>query len=79
MRQVLSWLLRALVGLLVWLVSELKPAQNAPRWAALAVAALTAWLAGAGIEVSGEVQAALVVLVAGLIGTVVQKLATLPR
>lgn len=62
-----------------WFVSQIKVTENAPRWAGLAVAAFTAWLTGAGIDLDPEVQAALVLVVTVVITTAVQKLATLPR
>ena len=62
-----------------WFVSQLKVTENAPRWAGIAVASFTAWLAQSGVELDGEVKAALVLIVTVVITTAVQKLATLPR
>lgn len=62
-----------------WFLSQLKVTENAPRWAGLAVAAFTAWLTGAGIDLDPEVQAALVLVITVAITTVVQKFATWPR
>ena len=62
-----------------WFLSQLKVTENAPRWAGIAVASFTAWLAQSGVELDGEVKAALVLIVTVVITTAVQKLATLPR
>lgn len=62
-----------------WFLSQLNVTENAPRWAGLAVASFAAWLAQSGVDLDGEVKAALVLVVTVVITTAVQKLATLPR
>lgn len=65
--------------LFTWLIAQLRVTENAPRWAGLVVASFTAWLAQSGVDLDGEVKAALVLVVTVAITTAVQKLATLPR
>lgn len=60
-------------------LDQLRPAQNAPRWGAAVASLVASWLAQVGWDLSPEASAALAVLVASVIGTAVQKLATLPR
>lgn len=67
------------MDVLRWILSQIKVTENAPRWAGLAVASFAAWLAGAGVDLDGEVKAALVLIVTVAITTAVQKLATWPR
>ena len=62
-----------------WVLTQLDIKANAPRWAGLAVASITAWLTSAGVNLDGETQAALVLIVTVAITTAVQKLATWPR
>lgn len=67
------------VNIIDWVIAQLRVADNAPRWAGIAVASFAAWLAGAGVDLDGEVKAALVLVVTVVITTAVQKLATVPR
>lgn len=62
-----------------WLLGQLNVKANAPRWAGIAVAAFASWLATVDIALTGKQTAALSIVVAGIITTVVQKLATWPR
>lgn len=62
-----------------WILGELNVKENAPRWAGLVVAGFSGWLAQSGVDITSEQKIALAVVVAGVITTAVQKLATLPR
>lgn len=64
---------------ITWVLDQLNVKTNAPRWAGIAVAAFTGWLAAADVDLDASVQAALVLVVTVFITTVVQKVATLAR
>jgi hypothetical protein len=61
------------------ILTELNIKENAPRWAGLVVAWVTAWAASQGFDVPGWVQVAAVSIFTIVITTVVQKVFTDPK